>query len=271
MSELPQPSRKTPVDVRARIQQYQKPASSEERSSITKSNSFNDLQSLRTQYKTIDSRESWLRISVIDTIKPSPHSPGQHTPPKPPARRKKFQPMELPKQPYVKSPERTPDPPTTSETSAPKKLGSTELSILPPAPQPHPRIQKTQTLRTPPRPPPPSTKPPIVKAATIDEGRDHPPPPSPMATQPSPKSKPSNNVQLSPKPRRTKPALEIAKPSHSPTRERKSSGNSSSLSDSNEEEKKGESGLQYLHSYMEFLPVCNEYLIYLPIQQSDVD
>ena len=243
MSESPPVAspRKKPVDVQARIQHYQKPTDEKSPNQLVKSNSYSDLQTLITK---VDVRNSWLQISVIEK-----HS-FSSSPPKPPARRKKFQPLELPKHPYIKSPEST-----VPDVSQQTKLSSTELSILPS--QQRPPLRKAQTLRpTPPRPPPPSLKP-VVKAETIKPAvistEKKTPTEDKVSLSPVPSPKAQKPVlPTSPKPERhtkIKPTLEIQKtmttrplpsvPSDSPSSIRKNSGNSSSLSDSNEEEKKG--------------------------------
>lgn len=237
--------RKKPVDVQSRIQRYQKPTEERSKNQLVKSNSYNDLQSLRTK---VDVRDSWLQISVIDKHPSSSSSPNS-TPPKPPSRKKKFQPMELPKHPYIKTSDTTP--------TEPKKLGSTELSLLPPS-QPKQPPQRAQTLRAhtvkpiPPRPPPPSLKPvkttetikPVANTNRKEDGSVS-PSLSPNHNKPIPATSPKQERRTN-KPAVIEPQKSMSSrplpsiPSmESPSSIRKNSGNSSSLSDSNEEEKKG--------------------------------
>ena len=252
MSEEEPPAEATtknsPVSVQARIQRYQTTQKTEEEgpTQLVKSNSYDDIKSLRTRLL----RNNWVTVSVVDPD-PSHFSSPQLTPPKPPARRRKFLPMEPPKQPYRKASE-SPDIPT-------KKLGSTDLMLLPPSPASssfsHPKpVQRSQTVKpraTPPRPPPPSTKPSIKidKKPLSEEGRGTSPATSPSTRRShSPLStSPKANKHLFELPKvqsRPPPSVpSVPQPSPDPpstgTSEERRLKKRSSLSDSTEEEKKG--------------------------------
>lgn len=221
---IPAPAarKKPPVDVRARIQQYQPTSGGSEEmpaKQLVKSNSFNDLQKLRTK---VDVRDSWLQVSFIENY-PSSFS----SPPKP-APRKKLQPLELPKQPYMKK----------SETMQ-KKLGSTDLTLLPSSSAQSPGRHKN----TPPRPPPPSLKPGnrLDKKPLLD--KDIPPVSSePSRTTPTLVQKFSKIDESSSSSNSSTKPMEVPNQTLqplSPAVKRQSSGTSSSLTDSNEEEPKG--------------------------------
>lgn len=219
--------RKNPVNVKARIQQYQEQQQNVTSNSpktqsdgFVKSRSFNDLKSMTL------AEDGWVvagDVNLTPRRELSPHA----TPPKPPARRKKFAPNE----------EERPLPPTPPQSSSPKtmprvnkqttpsnnttkdskgQLASTDLSLLPKSGKPSLILKPV-----PPRPPPPSLK--------------------PTRRTPEPKSS-MDNTNL---PEQILEVSEEYKQDGDNSRDRKSSGadkssgteDTSSLSDSVEEEK----------------------------------
>ena len=162
MAELSFVKRKNPVNVKARIQQYQEqqqnviPNSPKTQSDgFVKSRSFNDLNSMTL------AEDGWVVAGGTTKREHSPHA----TPPKPPARRKKFVPNEEerplpPTPPQLSSPktmprvnkQTTPSNNTTQDSKG--RLASTDLSLLP-----KPGKTSLALKPVPPRPPPPSLKP----------------------------------------------------------------------------------------------------------------
>lgn len=220
--------RKNPVNVKARIQQYQEqqqnvnPNSPKRQSDgFVKSKSFNDLQSMTL------AEDGWVVAGDTKLTTQREHSPLA-TPPKPPARRKKIVPNEerpLPPTPPQSSSPKTmprvnkqtkqtrPSDNTTQESK--DQLTSTDLFLLPKSGKPSLSLKPV-----PPRPPPPFLKP----------------------TRRTPEPKPLlDNTNL---PENIRQVSEEHKQNGENSRDRKGSGGdkssgteTSSLSDSVEEEK----------------------------------
>ena len=164
MANLSFVKRKAPVNVKARIQQYQEQqqnvtSNSPKRQSdgFVKSRSFNDLQSMTL------AEDGWIVAGDTNLTRQREHSP-LGTPPKPPARRKKIVPNEErplpPTPPQLSSPKTMPrvNKQTTLSDNATQeskgRLASTELFLLPKSGKPNLILKPV-----PPRPPPPSLKP----------------------------------------------------------------------------------------------------------------